>query len=450
MQRRRAPRADDAGAGVTDAARLRSSWLMHLDDDQEEGARRRVRAREPATVGTNATSVASGARARDGEAHARGRRAQTYAAPSRARPRQVRAFGAHVGGYDDVDDDSTTSDESEPPTPSDRAPPRAYVRQGTNGGKTNASTVAKLRALTKEAGHFREELAREKKRRNAAGVEIERSREEYEALKRAHAALTYSHNKLKQEHDDMREERARLVKGLKKKLTQTLEREARQRKKSVATLKMALEALRAFAPTAPSGKKLGGSAVSAVIAELASLTEKIALRDSLDEDVEDAAPVADERPIPSSWSISDMERTKARVEVLERELNDAYDVIRVAEKERVVLERELAAARRELDVQADAHDAELRAAAEATTRAIEMVRVSKITNATEHQPPPTPMDIEDTSSDEDVPSPRDAGPSTPTSTRDLRRDMDSLELELHNLQRTMADALASVETDMAR
>ena len=148
-----------------------------------------------------------------------------------------------------------------------------------------------------------------------------------------------------------------------------------------------------------------------------------------------------------------MERTKARVEVLERELNDAYDVIRVAEKERVVLERELASVRRQLDVQANAHEDELRAAAEATERAIDMVKVSKSTKPTARHASPIPMDVEDTSSDEDedVPSPRDAGPPTPTSTkRDLRRDMDSLERELQNLQQTMADALASVDIDIAR
>ena len=69
-----------------------------------------------------------------------------------------------------------------------------------------------------------------------------------------------------------------------------------------------------------------------------------------------------------SWDVAETERAKARAEVLERELEDAHEIIRIAEKERVVLERELAAARREIDAQASRHDEELREATEATTR----------------------------------------------------------------------------------
>jgi len=249
-------------------------------------------------------------------------------------------------------------------------------------------------------------------------------------LKREHAALRYSHDKLKETKDGDDDERKRQIRMLKKKLTKTLERESKQRRRSVSTLKMALDALRSFAPTAPSGRALGGSAISAVITELSALTEAIALRDSLAMEEDDDAP-APRETIASSWSVAEIERAKAQVEILERELDDAHEIIRTAEKERVILERELAAARREIHAQTARHDEDIRAATEATSRAIEMVRERR-------------DDVNDRDARADAPSPRASSPPAPLA-RNLRGDMDVLERELAQLHQTMAEALTEVD-----
>lgn len=367
--------------------------------------------------------------------------------------RRVR-FGAHLGGYEDDEKDwqSASSEESEPPTPSSRPPPRAYVRanevkdehdhggrrirSGRNGSSSSvatASTTVKLRALTKEAALFRDESRRERKRREAAEEREERLRSDLESVKREHAALKFSHDKLKTAHEEADEESKRRTRALKKKLAATLERESRQRRRSVAALRAALNALRTFAPTAPSGRALGGSAVSVVIDEISKLTEAIALRDALVEDEIDDAPT--DHAIPSSWTVSEMERAKARLEILERELEDAHEIIRASEKERVALERELAATRRELESETERYHEDIRAATEATTRAIDMVRERN--------------QIDDDKADADAgpttpPSPRESPPPSP-SARDLRADMDVLQLELSRLQDTMRQALAEVD-----
>lgn len=370
--------------------------------------------------------------------------------------RRVR-FGAHLGGYDDEEEDwrSASSEESEPPTPSSRPPPRAYVRasevkdeydrdgwrirNGSSSSVATASTTVKLRALTKEAALFRDESRRERKRREAAEEREERLRSDLESVKREHAALKFSHDKLKTAHEEADEESKRRARALKKKLAATLERESRQRRRSVAALRAALNALRTFAPTAPSGRALGGSAVSVVIDEISKLTETIALRDALVEDEIDDAPA--DHAIPSSWTVSEMERAKARLEILERELEDAHEIIRASEKERVALERELAATRRELESETERYHEDIRAATEATTRAIDMVRERNQIDD----------DADDDADDDKAeagpttpPSPRESPPPSP-SARDLRADMDVLQLELSRLQDTMRQALAEVD-----
>ena len=119
------------------------------------------------------------------------------------------------------------------------------------------------------------------------------------------------------------------------------------------------------------------------------------------------------------------------MEILERELGDAHEIIRTSEKERVILERELASARREIHAQAARHDDDIRVATEATSRAIEMVREQR-------------EDVEQRDSRADAPSPRVSSPPSPLA-RDLRADMDVLERELAQLHHHMAEALAEVE-----
>ena len=121
--------------------------------------------------------------------------------------------------------------------------------------------------------------------------------------------------------------------------------------------------------------------------------------------------------------------------MLERELEDAHEIIRIAEKERVVLERELAAARREIDAQASRHDEELREATEATTRAIAIVRAREEEDSNPHA---------ETDAVEEPTSPRARSPSSPRA-GNLRGDMDALERELSQLTQSMRAALAEVD-----
>ena len=401
---------------------VRSSWIWALaEEDAREGAGFRTRGKQ--TVERIRARMTTPTRAGGADGGARGDASKRGAGATR------RPFGAHVGGYSDA-----SSSDGEP-TPSATRPPRAHARAETSrrdgGGSRGATTSsAKLRALSKEAACFREELTKEKRRRERAEGKLEELSGECVKLKREHAALRYSHDKLKETKDGDDDERKRQIRALKKKLTKTLERESKQRRRSVSTLKMALDALRSFAPTAPSGRALGGSAVSAVIAELSALTEAIALRDSLAMEEDDNAPATRET-IASSWSVAEIERAKAQVEILERELGDAHEIIRTSEKERVILERELASARREIHAQAARHDDDIRVATEATSRAIEMVREQR-------------EDVEQRDSRADAPSPRVSSPPSPLA-RDLRADMDVLERELAQLHHHMAEALAEVE-----
>jgi hypothetical protein len=450
---------------TTDA---RESWIWALgrpessgvDADDVKERRRGTMATTSSTVEKMKTNVAM--RTPPRRAMRDGGRATTTTPPTTGRvmstppTRRVR-FGAHLGGYDDDEEDwrSASSEESEPPTPSSRPPPRAYVRanevkdaydrdgwrirSGRNGSSSSvatASTTVKLRALTKEAALFRDESRRERKRREAAEEREERLRSDLESVKREHAALNFSHDKLKTTHEEADEESKRRTRALKKKLAATLERESRQRRRSVAALRAALNALRTFAPTAPSGRALGGSAVSVVIDEISKLTETIALRDALVEDEIDDAPA--DHAIPSSWTVSEMERAKARLEILERELEDAHEIIRASEKERVALERELAATRRELESETERYHEDIRAATEATTRAIDMVRERNQTDAD------ADADNKADAGPATPPSPRESPPPSP-SARDLRADMDVLQLELSRLQDTMRQALAEVD-----
>jgi len=456
VRRARANGTRDTMPPTTDA---RESWIWALgrpgssgvDADDAKERRRGTMATTSSTVEKLKTNVATRTpprRAmRDG-----GRATAARRVVSTPPTRRVR-FGAHLGGYDDDEEDwqSASSEESEPPTPSSRPPPRAYVRaseekaeydrdgwrirSGRNGSSSSvatASTTVKLRALTKEAALFRDESRRERKRREAAEEREERLKSDLEGVKREHAALKFSHDKLKTVHEEADEESKRRARALKKKLAVTLERESRQRRRSVAALRAALNALRTFAPTAPSGRALGGSAVSVVIDEISKLTETIALRDALVDDEIDDAPA--DHVIPSSWTVSEMERAKARLEILERELEDAHEIIRASEKERVALERELAATRRELESETERYHEDIRAATEATTRAIDMVRErNQIVDDDKADAGPTTP-----------PSPRESPPPSP-SARDLRADMDVLQLELSRLQDTMRQALAEVD-----
>jgi len=324
------------------------------------------------------------------------------------------------------------------------------VRASMSMSASASARMAKMRALTKEVGHFREEWTREKKRREAADIRGEDARRALEGLKREHAALKYTHDKLKGKYEEDGEEHGRQMRALKAKLTKTLERESRQRKRSVSALRAALDALRSFAPTAPNGRALGGSAMSAVINELSSLTESIAIRDSLAEmDEETREP---ERAIQSSWTVSETERAKARLEVLERELANAYEIISIAEKERVILERELASIKRDMDSQASRHQEDLKAATEATARAIEMVRER---NQPRQASPQIQVDDTDEDASRHTSSPPPQGFCNPSPPRGAARrtndetplsdDVHRLEQELAALQRAVRDALAEVD-----
>lgn len=468
-------RALDDSSQMPPAVAARESWIWALgrrestptssgfDADDAQGRRRR----EGTSTALKATSSTVEKMKLNVEMRTPTRRAirdggRTTTTTGRMMPmppmRRVR-FGAHLGGYDDDEEESedwrsASSEESEPPTPSSRPPPRAYVRaneakdddardarwmrrrDGSSSSVATASTTVKLRALTKEAALFRDESRRERKRREAAEEREERLRSELASVKREYVALKFSHDKLKTANEEADEESKRRTRALKKKLAATLERESRQRRRSVAALRAALNALRTFAPTAPSGRALGGSAVSVVIDEISKLTETIALRDALVDDEIDDAPA--DHAIPSSWTVSEMERAKARLEILERELEDAHEIIRASEKERVALERELAATRRELESETERYHEDIRAATEATTRAIDMVRERNEIDAA------AVAADDDTGGPTTPPSPRDSPPPSP-SARDLRADMDVLQLELSRLQDTMRQALAEVD-----
>lgn len=347
----------------------------------------------------------------------------------------------------DYSTSSSASDDDDAPRPNARPPPRPKARfqrrvvdeetfvNGSRATVGREASTSKLRAMTAEAARFRAEATRERERRARADAALEEATAAGESLRREHAALTHSHERLKEARERDTVERKRQIRALKKRLTATTARESRQRRRSVAALKTALDALRAFAPTAPSGRPLGGSAVSAVIGELSALTEAIALRDCMTSDEEDAARAPAAAAARSSWDVAETERAKARAEVLERELEDAHEIIRIAEKERVVLERELAAARREIDAQASRHDEELREATEATTRAIAIVRAREEEDSNPHA---------ETDAVEEPTSPRARSPSSPRA-GNLRGDMDALERELSQLTQSMRAALAEVD-----
>ena len=347
----------------------------------------------------------------------------------------------------DYSTSSSASDDDDAPRPNARPPPRPKARfqrrivdeetfvNGSRATVGREASTSKLRAMTAEAARFRAEATRERERRARADAALEEATAAGESLRREHAALTHSHERLKESRERDTVERKRQIRALKKRLTATTARESRQRRRSVAALKTALDALRAFAPTAPSGRPLGGSAVSAVIGELSALTEAIALRDCMTSDEEDAARAPAAAAARSSWDVAETERAKARAEVLERELEDAHEIIRIAEKERVVLERELAAARREIDAQASRHDEELREATEVTTRAIAIVRAREEEDSNPHA---------ETDAVEELTSPRARSPSSPRA-GNLRGDMDALERELSQLTQSMRAALAEVD-----
>jgi len=434
-------------------ADVRSSWIWALgaSSDDASDVETRANARER-TVGARPNDARDATRGRATRLETREKTSTTARRAMEHRARVVgrrgRPFGAHVGDYSSSS--SSASDDDASPRPNARPPPRPnarYPRRGMdddarmNGSRTAAgreASTSTLRAMTAEAARFRDELARERARRNRADAALDEATRAGESLRREHAALTHSHERLKEARDKEMTERKRQIRGLKKRLTETTARESRQRRRSVAALKMALDALRAFAPTAPNGRALGGSAVSAVIGELSALTEAIALRDCVASD-DDATAAATAFAARSSWDVAETERAKARADALERELEDAHEIIRIAEKERVVLERELAAARREIDAQASRHDDELREATEATARAIAIVRAREEESNTR-----VDANTETDDAVEDAPSPRAPPPPSPRA-GDLRGDMDALERELSQLTQSMRAALAEVD-----
>lgn len=439
---------DDARS-VADDASVRSSWIWALGAAFEDASddETRANARERTVGETRAETRGRSTRARRrvetrGETSANPRRAMDHRA--RAAGGRGRPFGAHLGDYSTS---SSASDDDDAPRPNARPPPRPKARfqrrvvdeetfvNGSRATVGREASTSKLRAMTAEAARFRAEATRERERRARADAALEEATAASESLRREHAALTHSHERLKEARERDTVERKRQIRALKKRLTATTARESRQRRRSVAALKTALDALRAFAPTAPSGRPLGGSAVSAVIGELSALTEAIALRDCMTSDEEDAARAPAAAAARSSWDVAETERAKARAEVLERELEDAHEIIRIAEKERVVLERELAAARREIDAQASRHDEELREATEATTRAIAIVRAREEEDSNPHA---------ETDAVEEPTSPRARSPSSPRA-GNLRGDMDALERELSQLTQSMRAALAEVD-----
>lgn len=439
---------DDARS-VADDASVRSSWIWALGAAFEDASddETRANARERTVGETRAETRGRSTRARRrvetrGETSANPRRAMDHRA--RAAGGRGRPFGAHLGDYSTS---SSASDDDDAPRPNARPPPRPKARfqrcvvdeetfvNGSRATVGREASTSKLRAMTAEAARFRAEATRERERRARADAALEEATAAGESLRREHAALTHSHERLKEARERDTVERKRQIRALKKRLTATTARESRQRRRSVAALKTALDALRAFAPTAPSGRPLGGSAVSAVIGELSALTEAIALRDCMTSDEEDAARAPAAAAARSSWDVAETERAKARAEVLERELEDAHEIIRIAEKERVVLERELAAARREIDAQASRHDEELREATEATTRAIAIVRAREEEDSNPHA---------ETDAVEEPTSPRARSPSSPRA-GNLRGDMDALERELSQLTQSMRAALAEVD-----
>ena len=451
-RRRRGPSRvvmrDDARS-VADDASVRSSWIWALGAAFEDASddETRANARERTVGETRAETRGRSTRARRrvetrGETSANPRRAMDHRA--RAAGGRGRPFGAHLGDYSTS---SSASDDDDAPRPNARPPPRPKARfqrrvvdeetfvNGSRATVGREASTSKLRAMTAEAARFRAEATRERERRARADAALEEATAAGESLRREHAALTHSHERLKEARERDTVERKRQIRALKKRLTATTARESRQRRRSVAALKTALDALRAFAPTAPSGRPLGGSAVSAVIGELSALTEAIALRDCMTSDEEDAARAPAAAAARSSWDVAETERAKARAEVLERELEDAHEIIRIAEKERVVLERELAAARREIDAQASRHDEELREATEATTRAIAIVRAREEEDSNPHA---------ETDAVEEPTSPRARSPSSPRA-GNLRGDMDALERELSQLTQSMRAALAEVD-----
>ena len=439
---------DDARS-VADDASVRSSWIWALgaafedasDDDTRANARERTVGETRAETRGRSTRARRRVETRE-ETSANPRRAMDHRA--RAAGGRGRPFGAHLGDYSTS---SSASDDDDAPRPNARPPPRPKARfqrcvvdeetfvNGSRATVGREASTSKLRAMTAEAARFRAEATRERERRARADAALEEATAASESLRREHAALTHSHERLKEARERDTVERKRQIRALKKRLTATTARESRQRRRSVAALKTALDALRAFAPTAPSGRPLGGSAVSAVIGELSALTEAIALRDCMTSDEEDAARAPAAAAARSSWDVAETERAKARAEVLERELEDAYEIIRIAEKERVVLERELAAARREIDAQASRHDEELREATEATTRAIAIVRAREEEDSNPHA---------ETDAVEEPTSPRARSPSSPRA-GNLRGDMDALERELSQLTQSMRAALAEVD-----
>tara|TARA_B100000674_G_scaffold472845_1_gene463123 strand:- start:1001 stop:2347 length:1347 start_codon:yes stop_codon:yes gene_type:complete len=442
---------DDARS-VADDASVRSSWIWALgaafedasDDDTRANARERTVGETRAETRGRSTRARRRVETRE-ETSTNPRRAMDHRA--RAAGGRGRPFGAHLGDYSTSSSASDDDDDDDAPRPNARPPPRPKARfqrrrvdeetfaNGSRAKVGREASTSKLRAMTAEAARFRAEATRERERRARADAALEEATAAGESLRREHAALTHSHERLKEARERDTVERKRQIRALKKRLTATTERESRQRRRSVAALKTALDALRAFAPTAPSGRPLGGSAVSAVIGELSALTEAIALRDCMTSDEEDAARAPTAAAAPSSWDVAETERAKARAEVLERELEDAHEIIRIAEKERVVLERELAAARREIDAQASRHDEELREATEATTRAIAIVRAREEEDSNPHT---------ETDAVEEPTSPRARSPSSPRA-GNLRGDMDALERELSQLTQSMRAALAEVD-----
>ena len=439
---------DDARS-VADDASVRSSWIWALgaafedasDDETRANARERTVGETRAETRGRSTRARRRVETRE-ETSTNPRRAMDHRA--RAAGGRGRPFGAHLGDYSTS---SSASDDDDAPRPNARPPPRPKARfqrrivdeetfvNGSRATVGREASTSKLRAMTAEAARFRAEATRERERRARADAALEEATAAGESLRREHAALTHSHERLKESRERDTVERKRQIRALKKRLTATTARESRQRRRSVAALKTALDALRAFAPTAPSGRPLGGSAVSAVIGELSALTEAIALRDCMTSDEEDAARAPAAAAARSSWDVAETERAKARAEVLERELEDAHEIIRIAEKERVVLERELAAARREIDAQASRHDEELREATEAPTRAIAIVRAREEEDSNPHA---------ETDAVEELTSPRARSPSSPRA-GNLRGDMDALERELSQLTQSMRAALAEVD-----
>ena len=441
---------DDARS-VADDASVRSSWIWALgaafedasDDDTRANARERTVGETRAETRGRSTRARRRVETRE-ETSTNPRRAMDHRA--RAAGGRGRPFGARGGMLSTSSSASDDDDDDDAPRPNARPPPRPKARfqrrrvdeetfaNGSRATVGREASTSKLRAMTAEAARFRAEATRERERRARADAALEEATAAGESLRREHAALTHSHERLKEARERDTVERKRQIRALKKRLTATTARESRQRRRSVAALKTALDALRAFAPTAPSGRPLGGSAVSAVIGELSALTEAIALRDcDVGRGGRVRAPLA--AAASASWDVAETERAKARAEVLERELEDAHEIIRIAEKERVVLERELAAARREIDAQASRHDEELREATEATTRAIAIVRAREEEDSNPHT---------ETDAVEEPTSPRARSPSSPRA-GNLRGDMDALERELSQLTQSMRAALAEVD-----